>query len=278
MNFSSASVKNSPMCAAFTGGVRPRRRAPTAGERPNFGLGWEGRRSGIETVQVGRHSGKSGGRQQRRDRPAFGLWTASGGVRGRRDPVDPARREAGVIAKGTADGLWHVARVNRAVRQPGLRRVRECRRDGKRPRIEDYLRDTSEPGRSALLRCLLTSELETRRQRGERPVPEEYLGRFPADVRAHTLRLRRTALHRRPSARRRRRRAALGRVDPRARGRPLGRWDADRFLGKWIWAWPLIAAAILAIAGTWARATIERVMRNQLASELLGCGTPTLRH
>ncbi len=38
---------------------------------------------------------------------------------------------------------------------------------------------------------------------------------------------------------------------------------------KWIWAWPLVAAAILAVAGFWANNTITRVMRTQVASELL---------
>ncbi len=40
-------------------------------------------------------------------------------------------------------------------------------------------------------------------------------------------------------------------------------------LGKRIWAWPLVAALILAIAGLWAGATVERVMRAQVASEIL---------
>ena len=54
-------------------------------------------------------------------------------------------------------------------------------RYGERPRIEDYLRERSEPGRSALLRALVKSELESRRRLGERPSLEEYQTRFPAD-------------------------------------------------------------------------------------------------
>ena len=45
--------------------------------------------------------------------------------------------------------------------------------------------------------------------------------------------------------------------------------DTARLLGKWIWAWPLVAALILGIAGFWARSTVERVMRDQMASKLL---------
>ena len=54
-------------------------------------------------------------------------------------------------------------------------------RDGGRPRIEDYLQDVAEPGRSALLRRSWHRSWRPRRQRGEQPGPEEYLGRFPAD-------------------------------------------------------------------------------------------------
>jgi eukaryotic-like serine/threonine-protein kinase len=42
-----------------------------------------------------------------------------------------------------------------------------------------------------------------------------------------------------------------------------------RSLGKWIWAWPLVAALVLAIAGFWAYVTVEQVMRAQMSSELL---------
>ena len=54
-----------------------------------------------------------------------------------------------------------------------------------------------------------------------------------------------------------------------AHAKSLSLTETGRSLGKWIWAWPLVAAAILAIAGFWARTTIERVMRAQMASELL---------
>ena len=52
-------------------------------------------------------------------------------------------------------------------------------RAGRRPRIEQYLAEASEPCRSALLRELLALELELRRGRGERPEPGEYRARFP---------------------------------------------------------------------------------------------------
>src|SRR5262249_9934249 len=50
---------------------------------------------------------------------------------------------------------------------------------GQRPVIEEYLADTPEPDRSALLHELLLLELGYRRQSGETPAPVEYLGRFP---------------------------------------------------------------------------------------------------
>jgi serine/threonine-protein kinase len=50
-------------------------------------------------------------------------------------------------------------------------------RAGGRPRIEDHLTGAPGPVRAALLE----SELEWRHRLGERPGPEEYRGRFPAD-------------------------------------------------------------------------------------------------
>src|SRR5262249_47928658 len=51
--------------------------------------------------------------------------------------------------------------------------------NGPRPRIEDYLGDTPEPRRSALLRELIALDIDYRRQAGERPGVEEYQTRFP---------------------------------------------------------------------------------------------------
>src|SRR6516165_6477018 len=48
-----------------------------------------------------------------------------------------------------------------------------------RPRIEDYLTRVPDPGRPALLRSLLATELELRHGRGERPEPRDYRDRFP---------------------------------------------------------------------------------------------------
>jgi len=50
---------------------------------------------------------------------------------------------------------------------------------GGRPAIEEYLSSATGPERSALLCELIASDLEWRRRRGERPVPSDYLGRFP---------------------------------------------------------------------------------------------------
>ena len=56
-------------------------------------------------------------------------------------------------------------------------------REGRRPRIEDYLAEALEPERAALLlRELLALELELRSNGGERPEPQEYRERFPGHV------------------------------------------------------------------------------------------------
>ena len=56
-------------------------------------------------------------------------------------------------------------------------------REGRRPRIEDYLAEALEPERAALLlRELLALELELRSSGGERPEPQEYRERFPGHV------------------------------------------------------------------------------------------------
>jgi hypothetical protein len=52
--------------------------------------------------------------------------------------------------------------------------------DGPPPRIEDYLGETAEPGRSVLLRHLVLLDIDYRRLRGEGPTPEDYQPRFPA--------------------------------------------------------------------------------------------------
>jgi serine/threonine-protein kinase len=49
-----------------------------------------------------------------------------------------------------------------------------------RPRIEDYLGDEAEPGRSILFHELLVSELEWRLRLGERPARPEYRERLPS--------------------------------------------------------------------------------------------------
>jgi tRNA A-37 threonylcarbamoyl transferase component Bud32 len=50
---------------------------------------------------------------------------------------------------------------------------------GARPRLEDYLGQTTEPARTCLLYELLRVELDCRRNRGEAPAPEEYHPRLP---------------------------------------------------------------------------------------------------
>jgi len=52
-------------------------------------------------------------------------------------------------------------------------------RAGHQPRLEDFLGEVPEDGRSALLVELIAIELELRRTSGERPTPEDYTRRFP---------------------------------------------------------------------------------------------------
>src|SRR4051794_25995162 len=58
-------------------------------------------------------------------------------------------------------------------------RFEDARKQGMRPRIEDYLGEVDVPYRHTLLADLLSSELDARRRRGERPQPGEYRDRFP---------------------------------------------------------------------------------------------------
>ena len=140
-------------------------------------------------------------------------------------------------------------------------------RNGGRPRIEDYMNDASEPRRSALLRALLATELESRRARGERPGPEEYLLSVPGRRRARHCRLCGGAYGHACFA------SGTGSLCIAAGllARGQSRWlsGARRLLAKRMWALPLVAAVILAVAGFWANTTIERVMRAQVESELL---------
>jgi tetratricopeptide (TPR) repeat protein len=85
--------------------------------------------------------------------------------------------------RSAADSVdWSPAEA-RAVDQVCLR-FEACWRagNGRRPRLEDYLDGTAEPLRGTLLHELLALELAYRFQEGERPTPEEYEGRFPADA------------------------------------------------------------------------------------------------
>jgi eukaryotic-like serine/threonine-protein kinase len=140
-------------------------------------------------------------------------------------------------------------------------------RAGKTPRIEEYLGNQPEPARSALLRALLAAELEARSNRGEHPVVEDYVRRFPADA----LLVRSVAATTAPTA-------TVGHSPAHedlvpdgsiTRGISGSLSEVARRGTRWIWAWPLVAAAILGIAGFWANDTIKRVMRDQVASELL---------
>jgi serine/threonine protein kinase len=58
---------------------------------------------------------------------------------------------------------------------------------GQRPRIEEYLGDTCEPERSALVRELIALDIDYRRQVGEQPRAEDYHERFPSLEQAPAL-------------------------------------------------------------------------------------------
>src|SRR5262245_21707173 len=57
-------------------------------------------------------------------------------------------------------------------------RFEKAWKEGKGPRIEDYLAEAPEPERVPLLRELLALEIELRCDGGDRPMPEEYHRRF----------------------------------------------------------------------------------------------------
>jgi len=61
-------------------------------------------------------------------------------------------------------------------------RFEKAWKDRQGPRIQAYLAEVPEPERAPLLRELLALEIELRRNVGETPTPEEYLGRFPEHV------------------------------------------------------------------------------------------------
>jgi serine/threonine protein kinase len=61
-------------------------------------------------------------------------------------------------------------------------RFEKAWKDRQGPRIEAYLAEVPEPEQMPLLRELLALELELRRNVGETPTPEEYLGRFPEHI------------------------------------------------------------------------------------------------
>ncbi len=70
----------------------------------------------------------------------------------------------------TADWNWINAAADRFEREW---------KEGRRPRIEDYLAEVDEPRRAALLEELLRVEIELRHRAGEEPTAEEYRDRFP---------------------------------------------------------------------------------------------------
>jgi serine/threonine-protein kinase len=58
-------------------------------------------------------------------------------------------------------------------------RFEKAWKEGRRPAIEDFLADTPEPERTALLRELVPLDADYRRRHGEEPQPHDYHARFP---------------------------------------------------------------------------------------------------
>ena len=86
--------------------------------------------------------------------------------------------EAGTAGEGSVPATL-AEHINRA-----CDRFEAAWRAGRRPRIEDCLVGVTVPERALLVRELLAVELHWRRQAGERPEAEEYLGRLPDDAEA----------------------------------------------------------------------------------------------
>jgi hypothetical protein len=59
-------------------------------------------------------------------------------------------------------------------------RFEDAWKAGQRPRIEDFVAAVPESEQAALLRELITLDLDYRRRLGEAPQPEDYHPRFPA--------------------------------------------------------------------------------------------------
>jgi len=67
---------------------------------------------------------------------------------------------------------------------PVCDRFEEAWKEGKQPRIEEYLDEVSEPERAGLLYALLGVELHWRQEKQEQPKREEYYRRFPGQANA----------------------------------------------------------------------------------------------
>src|SRR5262249_39787080 len=118
----------------------------------------------------------AGGLQRRGDRRSPRLQPPDGRAEAGTDPPDLVGDFAPMSAAPAPEPLplTLVDRVDRACDA-----FEAAWRAGPRPRLEDFLGELPEPGRSALLRELLAAELELRRASGERPTPDEYSPRFP---------------------------------------------------------------------------------------------------
>src|SRR5436305_743798 len=107
-------------------------------------------------------------------------------------PPSPMSRSPRAISRTTRRGIPVTARLPWSSRSPAVRiawpsTARAWRatpgRAGRRPPIEDPLREAPAAERAAMLFELLALEVELRRECGEHPTAEEYRARFPEHVR-----------------------------------------------------------------------------------------------
>ena len=101
---------------------------------------------------------------------------------GQQAPTDPHALGEGVMSgtRPADDDRGSLAEFEHVVEL--CDRYEAAWREGRRPRIEDYLTEALESERALLLRELLALELELRSNGGERPEPQEYRERFPGHV------------------------------------------------------------------------------------------------
>jgi eukaryotic-like serine/threonine-protein kinase len=86
-----------------------------------------------------------------------------------------------VLSWASSQNLSTASSPSETIVPPSGETAEAAWQSGQRPSIEEHLTEADEPDRPTLLRELLAVDLVYRRRSGERPTPEEYHSRFPAD-------------------------------------------------------------------------------------------------